>query len=198
MKDRCKELRAEALNSGIDSAESLSWRIHSRSCLNCRTELYLLETLEQQTAGGRYHLDRNEVAELLQAVRNQHAPYAPFAAAWTWALRLACVCLFFLVLAEFYRDDPEAAMDAEPTPLAPADNQAGAAAGAPAAKETPTDILSWPGELPGNRLDQELHQLRRRIDSRRNGLLQLIEQDLDERNREDAGDNTARSMSVLV
>ena len=196
MRSRCKEIREQALDRGFNGVEALSWRIHSRSCPDCRTELYLLETLQQQAADRRYHLGRNEVAELFQAVREQQPAPSPLAFSWTWTLRLACLCLIFMVFAEFFRTEPE---PSEVLRALPQTDGAGASL-EPAEYATDTsgteepatpDVGQRPDVFPGAGLDQRLHDLRRCVDARRASLLQLIQQDLGERSPEDALDDKA-------
>lgn len=189
---------------GLHSSAVVAWRLHARSCDACQTELYILEILQRDAAGQRSHLRRQDVAELFRALREREQRRRPLNTTWTWSLRFACVVMVVLVVAEFsHRNPPRRpgqsgtpagngpatmAPSALPAPLVPT----AVADRADAGLETPTGQSVQPaGTTPGLDIHQRLHDLRERIDARRNRLMRLIEQDLGERRRLDASANTA-------
>jgi len=204
MRTRCEELRERALSDGLDSKSALSWRVHARACSDCRTELRILETLECQARRDRTHLGRNEMSVLLQSVAKQHPPARPAAVAWTWSLRFACAALVCLVAAGFFVNDQGATGGAgrAPAVLAQADLSAGPATGVvlPAAgpslvqAEAPDNV----SDLSDRVLDQRMSILRRRVDVRRDSLLELIDRDLGERTRDDAWDGNLVSVAAIA
>ena len=192
MRSRCDKLRELALKDGIDSSRGSAWRLHCRSCESCRTELYILETLQRQAVRERTHLGRREVAVLLEQVRHHQADKDRAPPLRTWAFRFACLwaaaaCVAFLSShTDFF--SPQAG------------NRAGAAAsqarsgislavnanpafGQPAGEEK--SLAS-----PESSLDSRLRQLRRRVMRRRESLQQLIEDEfhLHDTTREDVWD----------
>lgn len=95
MSDSCRELRESALNKGLNSRESSIWRKHSRSCPDCRTELFMLETLDHEASTQRQHISRHEVDALFEEVRQRGEARSRRAAVLNWSLSvlaLAVIC----------------------------------------------------------------------------------------------------------
>ena len=195
MSRRCDDLRQKALCDGFDSRAAHAWRIHCRSCPDCRTELYLLETLQRQAQSERRHLPRREVAELLEQARNRFPRRAPMASAWTWSFRLACVAAMFLVVAHVQRQNHDghgtqaSAVSAEATSTGQGEvpttgasmgreHEQQLAIGATAASPTVSPVE--------DDFDEQLRQIRLRIDSRRETILELLDRDLGEGGDDDA------------
>ena len=191
MRSRCDKLRELALRDGIESSRGSAWRLHCRSCENCRTELYILETLQRQAVQERTHLGRREVAVLLEQVRHHQAGKdrpPPFR---TWAFRLACLWAAAACVAFFSSRTDSFGPDTGGGPGAAA---SGDRSGVSLAVARPA--FSQPaGEeqsiaSPGSSLDSRLRQLRRRVMHRRESLQQLMDDefDLDDTFREDVWD----------
>lgn len=93
--DSCRELRESALNKGLHSRESSVWRKHSRSCPDCRTELFMLDTLDHEASTQRQHIPRHEVDALFEAVRKRGEARSRRATLLNWSvsvLALAVIC----------------------------------------------------------------------------------------------------------
>lgn len=205
MRRTCEELREAALDGGLSSKASLAWRKHARSCPCCRTELHILDTLQRQALDERHHLGRREVAALLRSAQEDRAVRHPLAAVWTWSLRLACLCLVFLVLAELRPGGGRSAHARADG--APAPGPTLAASALPAAKDshalspaerTASETMAWPVPPEDNGISKRLRELRRRIESRHGTLLELIERDLGDRSRLDVWDYTLSSESAAA
>jgi len=93
MKRRCDQLRERALRAGLGSPEASAWREHCQSCPDCRTEQFLLETLQRQAQSQRQHLGRRELNELLGAARRCQERRRRAAPVKAWIWRAASVCL---------------------------------------------------------------------------------------------------------
>ena len=203
MRSRCEQLRERALNEGLGSRSALAWRVHCRSCANCRTELYVLETLERQAVQERRHIGRRELADLLRVAQDRQAAKPP--QSLNWVLRFACVGLFIMVATELHRQRRGAGQlssaslhVASPAASAPSEQYAAAALPTspaspavqtvPAAPGTPTAAVAGPPQLGNGMLEQRIYELRRRVRNRRRTLLDLMEQDLGDGIRDDVWD----------
>ncbi len=71
MSNRCEQLRSKAIAAGLSSKDAMIWRVHCKSCENCRTELFILETLQRQSTEEHRHLPSGQVARLLREVKNR-------------------------------------------------------------------------------------------------------------------------------
>jgi len=77
----------------MDSPQADAWRTHCKSCPDCQTEQFLLDTLRRQAQTERQHLGRRELAELLTAARQCHERRRQGAPVRAWAWRAASLCL---------------------------------------------------------------------------------------------------------
>jgi len=208
MSRRCNDLRQKALCGGFDSRAAHAWRIHCRSCPDCRTELYLLATLQRQAQNERRHLPRREVAELLEQARNRFPRKPRMASAWTWTFRFACFAVMFLLVAHMQRRSawnsehaqasalPDEAPSASQTNVAQLHASGGAPgkqqlAAGPAAESLPVSPLE-------ETFDERLRQMRLRIDSRRDEILELLDRDLGEGGSDDAWNASLWSIAELA
>jgi len=201
MRSDCEKLREQALNEGLNGKAALAWRVHCRTCPDCRTELYVLETLQRQAVRERqdYHLSRREVAALLETAREYSRHRSPLALAWTWSLRLACAVFAVLMAAQFFSGSPDAAAPHRSSFVvqAPAEATLAAPTAAtprsppvPAARAVPLSrILPWPEALPIGTVEWRLQTLRRQVSVRREALLELMDRDLGERRRQNVWDD---------
>ncbi len=213
MRSRCDRLREEALTHGSDSPSSRVWRIHARSCPKCRTEIFVLETLEDQALSERRHLGRKEVAELLAEARRQHGarPGRRFAGGLAWSLRFACLVAICTGAAYLLYMGPGAGHPREQD-LTAALSLPDANGGnysvpllSPAAEHEAAirEILSSQSGEPAGRpnirsLDQRVRRLRRAVERRREALLELLERDLGEQMRQDVLDASGSSAMLLA
>ena len=208
MRSRCDKLREQALTDGLNTKKGSVWRIHCRSCEDCRTELYILETLQRQTIRERTHLGRREVAVLLEQVRQHQAAEKRGPLVWTWAFRLACVWAAVVgaaFLSNHLDDSGPRGQAGLSSPRFPGNSGVSLAVNATheGSGHTP---LGQPGveahslASPRSSLDSRLRQLRRRIMDRRESLHQLIEDEfhLDDTFREDVWDLACAPVVALV
>lgn len=202
MRSRCDKLRDVALRDGIDSPKGSAWRIHCRSCESCRTELYILETLQRQAVQERTHLGRREMAVLLEQVRHRQPDRGRAPLLRTWAFRLACLwaataCVAFL---STHTDSfgPTNGNRSDATARQARSGVSLTASGHPALGQP--DGKEQSVALPGTALDSRLQQLRRRVMLRRQSLHQLIEDEfnLDDTFRKDVWDRPGWSAVALA
>lgn len=198
MRSRCDRLREKALTDGAQSPNGRAWRIHARSCPKCRTELFVLETLESQARSERQHLGRDEVARLMEAARVQarQRPYqfSPLG----WSLRVACIFVVCLGASIGLRmSDPltrgvDTELNAALFPPNGARENDAVPLGNPAAEregaireacEGPGGVAVPVGDTPA--IEKRFQGLRRGLYDRRKAILNLMERDLGEQMRED-------------
>ncbi|NOY80865.1 MAG: hypothetical protein GXP31_07645 [Kiritimatiellaeota bacterium] len=211
MSSRCDKLREQALSSGLNSRAGLAWRVHCRSCEDCRTELFILETLERQALAERNHLGRREVAMLMSRVRAVHEAKPAVPAVLTWGLRTACVAAAVFVIGLLPRpgsqDFPgmDGALARAGRGSVPA--TAGLAVAAPAAgpvvdvarnRAGESSLPGGPSVQPAQSCRRRIRDLRRRIDARRDNLLKLLEHELGESCDQDVWDAPRPSMDLAL
>ena len=211
---RCEELRQKALTAGLDSKAALAWRVHCRSCPDCRTELFVLETLERQAMQERRHLKRSEITRLLQAAHDRRIPEKT--PPLTWALRGACAVLVMLVLFEFVPRDSYRTVT---TASADSSAQTGLVAGAGAESGSAatdsnlvsvsgrgdtdgTDALdnafmSMPVDVPMGPVERRVNQLQEDVEERRRALLDVLDNDSTVDRPEDASRNGVHRFRFL-
>jgi hypothetical protein len=173
----------------------LTWRVHCRACEDCRTELFILETLQRQAVEERRHLGRREVDALLLQVRSHQAKQRRVPVVWDWAYRLASVCVVVLAVGLVHRQVSRDRASAgylgragDGQPLASSEvipRRTAAASGLDA---------DAAGRLDP-RLEPRLRQVRGQVMSRRGRLLKLMETDLGESERQDVWDVAAAPVS---
>ncbi len=211
MSSRCDRLREQALSNGLNSRAGLAWRVHCRSCEDCRTELFILETLERQALSERNHLGRREVAMLMSRVRAVHEAKPAAPAVLTWGLRIAGVAAVVFVIGLLPRpgSDDFAGMDGA---LARAGRgsspaTAGLAVAAPTTEPTAGSALDRGGESSfrggpaaqsARSCRRRIRDLRRRIDARRDNLLKLLEHELGESCDQDVWDAPRPSTDFVL
>ena len=202
MKRRCDQLRERALRAGLGSAEASAWREHCRSCPDCRTEQFLLETLQRQAQSQRQHLGRRELNELLAAARRCQERRRRAAPLRAWIRRAASVCLLATATWHFGRMlRPAATAATAPlaltlamdglgpvsgnylVPLSPGgmDSDGALTAGARNALPRPLPALA-----PGHFVQDLLLDLRDEMDARRQELIRLQDRDAGGWERDDA------------
>lgn len=189
MNRNCDKLRERALQAGMESAEAAAWRIHCRHCPDCRTELFLLETLQRQARCERQHLGKRELSELLEVARRSYDRRRRTAPVKAWLWRAASVCLLAGVAwhagrlgrppvpAEgaganltFLAASPDAAYGNYGVPLAAAGSDHDRALRTLSSPPQPAPL---PGIVPGQFVHDLLLNLRDEIEQRRQELLDL-------------------------
>lgn len=201
MKRSCERVRERALRAGMDSPEASAWRAHCKSCPDCQTEQFLLDTLQRQAQTERQHLGQRELAELLTAARQCHERRRRVAPLKTWSWRAASLCLLAVVTwhagrtfshrapaprvsYSFVAEAPGPACGNYGVPLYSATSAekdgvlpAGARHAVPA---------SLPGIVPGQFVQDLLLNLRDEIELRRQELIKLQDRDVGGWERDDA------------
>lgn len=205
MSSRCEQLREAALDKGLDSRAGLLWRVHARSCTDCRTELEILQALQRQAVTERCHLGRDDVRLLLNQVREmqQQRNRRPYATRWMLG---AAACAVFLLVVGVVGSLSNA------TRLLP--SGAGIRAGAAASSDWSLSIASSGNAMRGvatppaastnasspgashaasdgvrpPSCEQRIRDLQEQLEERRVRLLHLIESELGDPNGQDAFD----------
>jgi len=213
MKPRCDELRERGWRDGLRSRSYHVWRIHARSCPDCRTDFYLLETLQRQAANEKRHLGQTELRNLVHAAHQQwqQAEVTRSGAFWGWSLRaLASSAIVALLVAAVYRHGtgPQPGVARQPqhgtnrhavaSPALPAASQRPGSMEAASAHKAPHDILIWPAPPPGGPIEDRLYRLRRRIEHQCDALLELLDDDVDQGDRQDVWDVSLISVAALA
>jgi hypothetical protein len=184
----------------MDSPAAAAWRAHCQSCPDCRTEQFLLDTLQRQAQSERQHLGQRELAELLAAARQCQERRRRVAPAKAWAWRLASVCLLATItwhLGRTFTPRPSPA----PAYLSFAGEAPGAASGnygvplysAGSAHDgavrqgtNPALPAPLPDLVPGQFVQDLLLNLRDEMDERRQELIELQDRDAGGWERDDA------------
>lgn len=72
MNRKCDQLRTRAMEHGEGSEEYAAWVRHCRHCSDCRSELFILETLREDAEDEKVHLPREKVAQLAMMARARY------------------------------------------------------------------------------------------------------------------------------
>ena len=72
MNRKCDQLRTRAMEHGEGSEEYAAWVLHCRHCSECRSELFILETLREDAEDEKVHLPREKVAQLAMMARARY------------------------------------------------------------------------------------------------------------------------------
>ena len=72
MNRKCDQLRTRAMEHGESSEEYAAWVRHCRHCSDCRSELFILETLREDAEDEKVHLPREKVAQLAMMARARY------------------------------------------------------------------------------------------------------------------------------
>ena len=72
MNRKCDHLRTRAMEHGEGSEEYAAWVLHCRHCSECRSELFILETLREDAEDEKVHLPREKVAQLAMMARARY------------------------------------------------------------------------------------------------------------------------------
>ena len=72
MNRKCEQLRTRAMEHGEGSEEYTAWVRHCRHCSDCRSELFILETLREDAEGARVRLPREKVAQMAMMARARY------------------------------------------------------------------------------------------------------------------------------
>jgi len=207
MRSRCDRLREKALTDGSDSPSARAWRIHARSCPDCRVDDFVLRTLANQARNERRHLGQSELARLLAEARRQHGKEQRGLnpVLFAWSLRLAClmfVCVIASMALRRFAPDVETPM-AWYLPDAAGGNYAvpllsPAAEHKAAIREISSGGVGKPTLIDGARsLNLRMRRLRQEVNRRRESLLEIMERDLGEQMRQDVRDASC-SYRMLV
>ncbi len=188
MSRRCDKLRESALNDGMASPAARLWRSHARSCSDCRTELFVLDTLQRQALEQRQHIGRRETAMLLQTAQHQfESKHYSRKALFAWPLRVAFLITFFFAVGHFQNQffDSNTTKHVSDFPMLHSTSTASAEVAEPGhSLEILLHESSQHGSASGT-VDQKLADLRERLGARRDFLLEIIENELDTSEIED-------------
>jgi len=215
MSSRCEQLREAALDEGLDSRAGLLWRVHARSCEDCRTELEILEALQRQAINERCHLGRDEVRLLLSQVREmqQQRKRRPYGVRLALGAAACVVFLLAVGVVDFLNNSTNllpshAGIRAGgvtsgdwSVSIASSGSSLQGVAPAPAASTaasplgTPADA---PGAAPPRSCEQRIRDLQDRLEERRIQLLHLIEHELGDPDDQDAFDLSEVSGNVAL
>ena len=72
MNRKCDQLRTRAMEHGEGREEYAAWVRHCRHCSDCRSELFILETLREDAEDEKVHLPREKVAQLAMMARARY------------------------------------------------------------------------------------------------------------------------------
>ncbi len=183
MSKRCEQLRNNALRDGLDSHAGLAWRVHCRSCQACRTELYILETLQRQARNERSHLGRDELDRLLHQVREVQATRRRGSRIKRVTVQLAglAVALLLLAMIPGAGKDKGASGSWLQTPAAKTGGSGQIAlAGTPSRAGLAKNQAAAEPEAPKLRFgcEHRIIQLRRQLNRRREWLQKQLEHEL--------------------
>ena len=104
MASRCDHMREAALEQGLDSTAGRVWRLHARECANCRTELFILQSLHRQASENHRHISKDDLAllqdEVLTRKRRAHSGGGA-----SLLMKVACVWILFAGILAIQRFD---------------------------------------------------------------------------------------------
>ncbi|MDD3695782.1 MAG: hypothetical protein PHG44_07430 [Lentisphaeria bacterium] len=197
----CERFREQAMRQGMQGAAAQLWRKHSKTCLACKSEIYILETLCRESQDSRQHISAAAYGNLLNTVNQLYGTRKQ--AAWTsrlWsfsrkALALAAMLIMmFKIAAPMHKMSSEEQSKAEQSRSPSAEEifsdsfQTGADQGLVIAAqkndEASAEIQCLPlknvfEDISGNRLELELQKLRGSVSERINLYGELLDLELE-------------------
>jgi len=101
MNRKCEQLRTRAMEHGEGSEEYAAWVHHCRHCSDCRSELFILETLREDAEGARVRLPREKVAQMAMMARARYGKrrnYRVLRMVWGFVWKTAALAAMVILL----------------------------------------------------------------------------------------------------
>ena len=101
MNRKCEQLRTRAMEHGEGSEEYMAWVRHCRHCSDCRSELFILETLREDAEGERVRLPREKVAQMAMMARARYGKrrnYRVLRMVWGFVWKTAALAAMVILL----------------------------------------------------------------------------------------------------
>ena len=101
MNRKCDQLRTRAMEHGEGSEEYTAWVLHCRHCSECRSELFILETLREDAEDEKVHLPREKVAQLAMMARARYGKrrnYRVLRMVWGFMWKTAALAAMVILL----------------------------------------------------------------------------------------------------
>ena len=101
MNRKCDQLRTRAMEHGEGSEEYTAWVLHCRHCSECRSELFILETLREDAEDEKVHLPREKVAQLAMMARARYGKrrnYRVLRMVWGFMWKTAALAVMVILL----------------------------------------------------------------------------------------------------
>ena len=101
MNHKCDQLRTRAMEHGEGSEEYAAWVLHCRHCSECRSELFILETLREDAEDEKVHLPREKVAQLAMMARARYGKrrkHRVLRTVWGFVWKTAALAAMVVVL----------------------------------------------------------------------------------------------------
>jgi len=200
MSRNCDSYREQAMISGMDSPAAALWRLHSKNCNACRSEIHVLETLCRQAGEKRQHISHKDYTRLVETVRQLYQPkQQPHwgMALWNFSWKTASIAaLLVLVLKVAAPFGPviKSRISRIPVPVQPsaqsqvfadmftaeADQEPFIASPAPATVSTlsNSDLAELFNTLPGSEIEKNLQKLRSSVAGQIDVLSNLLDREL--------------------
>ncbi|MDD3952555.1 MAG: hypothetical protein PHY82_01415 [Lentisphaeria bacterium] len=200
MSRNCDSYREQAMIDGMDSPAAAHWRLHSKNCNACRSEIHALESLCQQAGEKRQHISHKDYTRLVETVRQLYQPKTKphwgmicWNFTWKTASIAAMLVLIFKVAAPF-GPVVKSRISGMPAPLsASVQSQifadtftAGADQGHFLASPAPlpistlsnADLSELFNTLPGSEIEKDLQKLRSSVAGQIDALSNLLDREL--------------------
>ena len=89
------------MEHGEGSEEYTAWVLHCRHCSECRSELFILETLREDAEDEKVHLPREKVAQLAMMARARYGKrrnYRVLRMVWGFMWKTAALAAMVILL----------------------------------------------------------------------------------------------------
>lgn len=198
MSRNCDSYREQAMIDGMDSPAAARWRLHSKNCNACRSEIHVLETLCQQAGEKRQHISHKDYTRLVETVRQLYQPkqqphWGMLCWNFTWktASIAALLVLIFKVAAPF-GPEIKSRISRMPKPVpdsiqsqvfadtftAAADQGQFLASPTPVLPFSNSDLADLFNTLPGSKVEKDLKKLRDSVAGQIDSLSNLLDREL--------------------
>ena len=200
MVHNCDYYREKALLDGMDSHAAAQWRLHSKNCNGCRSEIHMLETLCQHATEKRQHISQKDYSRLLETVRqlyqpNQQTQWGRFFWNFTWKTTAlaALLVLVFKIAAPLSLGTKRQTVQLSDSPAKTASTEVfqkkftitadqGKLITAPSAPVTTAlgqaELAALFQSLSGNEIEQNLQKLRRSVGEQIDSFSALLDHEL--------------------
>ncbi len=197
MSRKCDFYREQAQIDGMHSPAANRWRLHSKNCHACLSEIRMLETLCRDASEQRQHISHKDYAHLMNTVRQLYQPSkephwisAFWGFFWKTSSLAALLLLVLKIVAPFGTgprphtySNPKTSVRSQPfndTFSAGTDQGQFLAAAAPT--QSPSLSKAELGDLfnslPGTNLEQELQKLRHSVAGQIDNISKLLDREL--------------------